>query len=61
MKRPLATLQRVLLAIEGSDDAAYVQDWLLAHPFKQPVELSILCVVPHLHLLGAAAIPAFDI
>ena len=61
MKRPITTLQRVLLAIEGSEDAAYVQAWLLAHPFKQPVELFILCVVPVPHQLDAAAIPAFDI
>lgn len=61
MKRPVTTLQRALLAIEGSDDAAYVQDWLLAHPFTQPVELSILSVVPLPHRLDAAAIPAFDI
>ena len=61
IKRPFTTLQRVLLAIEGSDDAAYVQDWLLAYPFKQPVELSILSVVPVPQPLDAAAIPAFDI
>jgi nucleotide-binding universal stress UspA family protein len=61
MKRPLTTLQRVLLAIEGSDDAAYIQEWLLAHPFKRPVELSILSVVPIPHRLDAAAIPAFDV
>lgn len=61
MKRPVTTLQRVLVAIEGSDDAAYVQAWLLAHPFNHPVELSILSVVPLPHALDAAAIPAFDI
>ena len=61
MKRPVATLQRVLLAIEGSDDAAYIQAWLLAHAFNQPVELTILSVVPRPHPLDAAAIPAFDL
>jgi Universal stress protein UspA and related nucleotide-binding proteins len=61
MKRPVTTLQQVLLTIEGSDDAAYIQEWLLAHPFKQPVELSILSVVPLRHRLDAAAIPAFDL
>jgi nucleotide-binding universal stress UspA family protein len=61
MNRPVTTLQRVLLAIEGSDDADYIQAWLLAHPFKQPVEVSILSVVPLPHPLDAAAIPAFDI
>ena len=61
VKRPFTTLQRVLVALEGSDDAAYVQDWLLAYPFKQPVKLSILSVVPVPQPLDAAAIPAFDI
>ena len=61
MKRPVTTLQRVLVAIEGSADAVYVRDWLLAHPFKQPVEVSILSVVPRPHPLDAAAIPAFDV
>lgn len=61
MKRPVTSLRRVLLAIEGSDDAAYVQDWLLTYPFKQPVELSIISVVPLPQPIDAAAIPAFDI
>jgi nucleotide-binding universal stress UspA family protein len=61
MKQPVTTFRRVLVAIEGSDDAAYVQEWLSAYPFKQPVDLSILCVVPVPQAVDAAAIPAFDI
>lgn len=61
MKRPVTALRRVLVAIEGSDDAASVQDWLLAYPFKDIVDLSILSVVPVPQPLDAAAIPAFDI
>lgn len=61
MKRPLTALHRVLVAIEGADDAAYVRDWLLAYPFKQPVELSILSVIPVPQRVDAAVIPAFDI
>lgn len=61
MKHPVTTLRRVLVAIEGSDDAAYIQEWLLAYPFKQPVDLSLLCVVPVPQAMEPSAIPAFDI
>jgi nucleotide-binding universal stress UspA family protein len=46
VKRPLDTLRKVLLAVEGPEDAARLQGWLLKHPFKQPVELLVISVVP---------------
>jgi nucleotide-binding universal stress UspA family protein len=42
---------RVLLAIEGRDDAARVQAWLTAHPFRNPVALTILSIVPSLTMV----------
>jgi nucleotide-binding universal stress UspA family protein len=42
---------RVLLAIEGRDDAARVQAWLTAHPFRTPVALTILSIVPSLTMV----------
>ena len=39
-------VSKVLVAVEGSDDAARLQGWLMAHPFKNPVSLTILSVVP---------------
>ncbi len=42
---------RVLLAIEGRDDAARVQSWLTAHPFRSPVALTILSIVPSLTMV----------
>ena len=61
MKQPITTLRQVRVAIEGSDDAEYVRDWLMTYPFKQQVELSILGIVPVPQPIDAAAIPAFDV
>ena len=42
-------IRRVLVAINGIDDAAAIQRWLLAHPFHDPVEMTVLRdVVPTL-------------
>ncbi|MBX3304610.1 MAG: universal stress protein [Nitrospira sp.] len=38
-------VSKVLLAVEGSEDAARLQAWLTAHPFKNPVSLTVLSVV----------------
>jgi nucleotide-binding universal stress UspA family protein len=42
---------RVLLAIEGRDDAVRVQSWLTKHPFRNPVALTILSIVPSLAMV----------
>jgi len=41
-------IRRVLVAINGIDDAAQIQRWLLANPFHDPVEMTVLHVVPTL-------------
>ena len=46
--RPIA---RILLAVEGHEDATHLQTWLMSHPFKNPVVVTILSVVPPLHLV----------
>lgn len=46
--RPIA---RVLLAVEGGEDAIRLQTWLTSHPFKDPVAVTILSVVPSFHLM----------
>ncbi len=43
-------IQRVLLAIEGQEDAVRLRGWLSAHRFNDPVEISVLSVVPLPHL-----------
>lgn len=42
---------RVLMAVEGSEDAIRVRKWLTSHPFKDPVAVTILSVVPSLHVV----------
>ena len=43
---------RILMAVEGQEDAARLQTWLTAHPFKNPVAVTILSVVPPLQNIG---------
>jgi nucleotide-binding universal stress UspA family protein len=37
---------RVLMAVEGHEDAKRMSSWLMSHPFKQPVAATILSVIP---------------
>jgi nucleotide-binding universal stress UspA family protein len=42
---------RVLMAVEGREDAIRLQTWLTSHPFKSLVAVTILSVVPSLHMV----------
>jgi nucleotide-binding universal stress UspA family protein len=44
---------RVLMAAEGREDAIRLHTWLTSHPFKNPVAVTILSVVPSLHMDNA--------
>jgi nucleotide-binding universal stress UspA family protein len=46
--RPVA---RVLMAVEGIEDATRLHKWLTSHPFKNPVAVTILSVVPSLAMV----------
>lgn len=46
--KPIA---RVLMAVEGREDAIRLQQWLTSHPFKNPVAVTVLSVVPSLHVV----------
>jgi nucleotide-binding universal stress UspA family protein len=46
--RPVA---RVLMAVEGGEDAIRLHRWLTSHPFKDPVAVTILSVVPSLAMV----------
>lgn len=46
--RPIA---RILLAVEDREDATRLHTWLTAHPFKNPVAVTILSIIPSLHLV----------
>jgi nucleotide-binding universal stress UspA family protein len=45
VKGAARAVSKVLMAVEGPDDAARLQAWLMAHPFKNPVSLMVLSVV----------------
>jgi nucleotide-binding universal stress UspA family protein len=49
VKREAAPVRRVLLAVEGPDDAARLRQWVAAHPFRNPVDITVVSVVPPLH------------
>jgi nucleotide-binding universal stress UspA family protein len=53
-------LHRVLLAVEGPEDAQRLQAWLLRFPFKSSPELSVLHVVPRSLFADLKATPASD-
>jgi nucleotide-binding universal stress UspA family protein len=42
---------RVLMAVEGIEDATRLQKWLTSHPFKNPVVVTVLSVVPSLAMV----------
>jgi len=44
-RREARPIQRVLVAVEGKEDADRIVGWLHDHPFMNPVELCILSVV----------------
>lgn len=53
-------IRRALIALEGREDAEMIRDWLTAHPFRDPVELSILTVVPSLQLADPSNMARFE-
>jgi nucleotide-binding universal stress UspA family protein len=46
--RPVA---RILMAVEGGEDATRLHKWLTSYPFKNPVAVTILSVVPSLAMV----------
>jgi nucleotide-binding universal stress UspA family protein len=46
--RPIA---RILMAVEGNEDATRLHKWLTSYPFKNPVAVTILSVVPSLAMV----------
>ena len=54
--RPVA---RVLLAVEGREDAIRLHTWLTSYPFKHPVAVTILSVAPSLAMVGANLMVGF--
>ena len=51
VKGKARSVARVLLAVEDREDATRLQTWLASHPFRNPVAVTILSVVPSLHMV----------
>ncbi|HKO30815.1 MAG TPA: universal stress protein [Nitrospiraceae bacterium] len=52
VKAKTRPINHVLIAVQGREDATRLQTWLTAHPFKNPVAVTILSVVSPLHDVG---------
>lgn len=46
VNRPMRTLRRILMAVQGPEDAAVLTKFLAAKPFKEPAEITVVTVVP---------------
>ena len=55
--RPVA---RVLMAVESQNDAIRLCKWLTSYHFKYPVEVTVLSVVPSIHMVAPHLMVGFD-
>lgn len=46
VNRPMRSLRRILMAVQGPEDAAAFTKFLAAKPFKEPVEITVVTVIP---------------
>ena len=46
IKKPLKSLQKILLPVEGKEDAEIAFKFLTAKPFRNPVEIQLIMVWP---------------
>ena len=53
-------ITRVLMAVEGREDAIRLHTWLTSHPFKDPVAVTILSVVPSLAMVEPNVMVGFQ-
>lgn len=60
VKQAVPAFHKVLLAVEGSEDAAWLQIWLHTHPFTHPVELTVLSVVPKPRTMDPRVFPIVE-
>jgi len=60
VKGKARTVSRVLVAIEGHDDGRRIGGWLSTHPFRYPVEVTVLTVVPSLRMVEPTHMVGFE-
>jgi nucleotide-binding universal stress UspA family protein len=51
---------RILMAVEGIEDATRLHKWLTMHPFKNPVAVTVLSVVPSLAMVEPHLMVGFE-
>ena len=60
VKKSAHPVTRVLMAVEGREDAIRLQKWLTAHPFNNPVAVTILSAVPGIKLVEPHLMVGFE-
>jgi nucleotide-binding universal stress UspA family protein len=53
-------VRRMLVAVEGHDDSRRIGEWLSAHPFRNPVEVTVLTVVPSIRMVEPERMVGFE-
>ncbi len=60
VNRPMRSLRRILMAVQGPEDAAAFTKFLAAKPFKEPVEITVVTVIPAAQPLFPAGFAKVD-
>lgn len=60
VKGKARSVGRVLVAVEGRDDGRRIGEWLSAHPFRHPVEVTVLTVVPSIRMAEPERMAGFE-
>jgi len=53
--------QRVLIAVQGLDDAERIQAWLLAHPFNSRTEVSVISITVAPYIVDPETVASYGI
>jgi nucleotide-binding universal stress UspA family protein len=61
IKGPLTQLKKILLPIEGQEDAEVALQFLALHPFHQPVEVEVFAVWPQPQLSWPTTVGQSDV
>lgn len=60
VNRPMRSLRRILMAVQGPEDAAVLTKFLAAKPFKEAVEITVVTVLPAAQPLFPAGFSKID-
>jgi len=60
VKGKVRPVHRVLVAVESSDDGRRIGEWLSTHPFRHPVEVTVLTVVPVLRMVEPSHLVGYE-